>query len=223
MDNQDPGVIASPAEPVVSAPAPDAPAPTGSEAVTNSEQQVPFSRFQEVNDKAKAAEEEAQKLREENEQFRNTQTPETPNDELDPEVEKLLDSYAKKRGLVSQQELDGKQAQIQVQQDVRDLTANPPVAGIPYDNKAVMDYAKANNLPITSRSAFIAAYKELNWDKIVEAERNKAIDGYKSNSGGAETPGSKGAQAPKDQEVAGRNTKERIRSRIGMARQKLTT
>lgn len=231
MDPQNPesGVTASPAEPAVSAAPVQSTQPNGSEPVTNpgngnEGQTVPFSRFQEVNDKARTAEEEAQNLRNEIEQLRSIQQQQPQNDDdLDPDVEKLLDSYAKKHGLVSQQELAAERSRLQVQQDVRDLESNPPVSGIAYDHKAVMAYAKENDLPITSKSALRAAYRDLNWDKIVEAERNRAIDGFKNNNNsGAEMPGSRGAVPPSEQDVSGRSPKERIKSRIGLARQKLT-
>lgn len=232
---QDPGVTAPPAEPAVpaatqepSAPSAQEPTPNGSEPVTNpgesSEQTVPFSRFQEVNDKAKASEEEVQRLNEENERLQNAGQPSaTPkDDDLDPEVEDLIRKGAKKLGLVSKEELDQADARRQVKQDINDLTTNPPVAGIPYDNKAVMDYAKTNNLPVTSKGALVAAYRSANWDKILEAERQRAIDGYKSgDSSGAERPGSTGPTPPAEPEIVGKSTKERTRERIRIARQKL--
>lgn len=223
----DPGVTAPPAEPATSvAPATTTP-PSGGEAVTSTggteEQTVPFSRFQEVNDKAKLAEEEAQRAREELEELRQQPPISTSADELDPDVEELIRKGAKKLGLVSKEELAANQNQIQVQQDVADLTANPPNPGIPYDNKAVMEYAKSNNMPITSKTTLRAAYREMNYDKIVEAERQRAIDGYKkAGSSGAEQPGSTGPTPPPEPELTGRNPKERTRERIRLARQKLT-
>lgn len=232
-DQANPDVPAPSAEPAASAAPEETPLaqptePTGSEPVINpgnkEEQTVPFTRFQEVNDKAKAAEEKANKLQEELDQSKQTPSiPQNPDDELDPEVEELIRKGAKKLGLVSQSELDANQNKIQVQQDISDLTTNPPNPGIPYDNQAVMDYAKTNNLPITSKAALRAAYRELNYDKIVEVERQRAIEGYKtSGSSGAEQPGSKGAQPPAEPEITGKSTKERTRERIRLARQKLT-
>lgn len=235
----DPGVTAPPAEPAAPAaptepqtPIAQEPTPNGSEPVTNpggtNEQTVPFDRFQEVNDKAKAAEAKAQELEEENERLRNPEpasstNPQNNDDELDPEVEALIRKGAKKLGLVSQDDLAAARNRDQVQQDINDLTATPPVAGIPYDNKTVMDYAKANNLPVTSKNALVAAYKSANWDKILEAERQRAIDGYKTGgSSGAERPGSTGATPPVEPEITGKSTKERTRERIRNARQKLT-
>lgn len=230
MGDQDPGVTVPPTEPVagtLAATAPEEPA-SGSEPVTNpvepKEQTVPFTRFQEVNDKAKTAEEEARTLREENEQLKQQTAPQTPqnDDEIDPEVEKMLDGYAKKRGLVSKEDLDSERNRLQVQQDVNTLTATPPVPGIPYEHQAVMDYAKANGLPITSKAALQAAYKELNWDKIVEVERQRAIESYKTaGTSGAEQPGSPGPAAPSEPEITGKSTKDRTRERIRIARQKL--
>lgn len=224
----DPGVTAPPAEPAApAAPAPE-PTPTGSEPVTNPgsdpEQTVPFSRFQEVNDKAKAEADRAAQLESELEELRQKpQIPQNDNDdELDPEVEELIRKGAKKLGLVSQSELDANQNKIQVQQDISDLTTTPPVPGIPYEHKAIADYAAANSLPITSKNALVAAYRSMNWDKIMEGERQKAIDGYRTaGANGAEQPGSSGATPPQDPEITGRNPKERTRERIRLARQKL--
>ncbi len=215
-DATDPGVTAPPAEPAAPV-APSTP-PVSEDVTTPGEQTVPFSRFQEVNDKAKAAEELAQQREAELEELRK---PPPPNDdEPDPDVEKLLDSYAKRKGLVSQEELAAERANIQVQQDIDNLTANPPNPGIPYDNKAVMDFAKANNMPITSKAALRAAYRELNYDKIVEAQRQSAIEGYKkAGSSGAELPGSKGPQAPEEPKLEGKTPKDRIRERIRLSRQ----
>lgn len=229
MDSStDPGVTAPPADPAAPA-APATPAPTGGDAVTSpgtpGEQSVPFARFQEVNDKAKAESERAEQLERELEEARQPKPPQvTENDDLDPEVEELIRKGAKKLGLVSQTEIDAQNQQTQVRQDINDLTANPPNAGIPYDNKAVMDYAKTNNMPITSKAALRAAYRELNYDKIVEAQRQSAIEGYKkAGSSGAEMPGSSGAVLPPEPELKGRNPKERAKERIRMAAQRLNS
>lgn len=230
----DPGVTAPPAEPAApAATEPQAPAqpndPTGSEPVTNpgdkSEQTVPFARFQEVNDKAKEAEERATKLQEELDQRPQTPsiTPQNGEEELDPEVVDLVSKSAKKLGFVTQEELAQRETDIQVRQDVRELETTPPNVGIPYDHKEVLKYANDNNLPITSKAALRAAYRELNYDKIVEAERQKAIEGYKTaGSSGAEQPGSTGATPPSEPELTGKTAKERTRERIRNARQKLS-
>lgn len=217
----DPGVTAPPAEPAAPAAPAAEPAPNGSEPVTNPgsnpEQTVPFNRFQQANDRAKKAEEELEALR-----AQQPAPPSDDGDEIEPDVEKLLDNYAKKRGLVSKEELAAERTKIQVQQDVKELEAVPPVAGVPYNHQAVLDYANTNGIPITSRSALKAAYKELNWDKIVEAERQKAIEGYKTaGSSGAERPSSPGALPPEEPKLTGTNPKERTRERIRLARQKL--
>lgn len=223
----DPGVTAPPADPAAPA-APATPAPTGGDAVTSpgtpGEQTVPFSRFQEVNDKAKADSERVSQLERELEEAKQPTPQITDTDELDPDVEELIRKGAKKLGLVSKEDLAAEQTKNQVQQDISDLTSNPPNPGIPYDNKAVMDYAKTNNMPITSKAALRAAYRELNYDKIVETQRQSAIEGYKKAGGsGAEMPGSSGAVLPPEPELKGRNPKERAKERIRLARQKLTT
>lgn len=218
---------APPAEPQAP-PTPPAPTPPGNEPDNNPGGQpgamVPSDRLREETEKRRQAEEESARLQAELDSRPAVTPTVNEDDDLDPEVEDLIRKGAKKLGLVSQTELDAIQTNAQVRQDVTALEATPPVPGIPYDHKAVMAYAEANNLPITSKAALQAAYKEMNWDKIVEAERNRAIDGYKAgNGGGAEKPGSGGATPPSEPDVTGRNPKERIKSRIGLARQKLNT
>lgn len=234
MDPQNPasGVPASPAAPVASATAePQAPQtptapPTGSEPVTNTGsgqpegQSVPFDRFQEVNNKAKTAEEENERLRQELEQVRQQPSSKPSvdgDDDLDPDVEDIIRRGAKKLGLVSQDELDSRDLRTQVLQDVKDLESTYGNSGVPYEHNAVMKYANDNNMPVTSKAALRAAYRELNWDKIVEAERQGAITQFKENgSSGAERPGSSGNQSPQDPTPV-QGTKNRIKA----ARQRL--
>jgi ribosome-binding protein aMBF1 (putative translation factor) len=181
---------------------------------------VPSGRLREETERRRKAEDELEAFKKQNE------TPPAPvvneDDDLEPDVEELIRKGAKKLGLVSKDDLAAERSKQQVAEDVQSLTTAPPVQGIPYDHRAVMEYAQANNLPITSKSALTAAYKELNWNKIVEGERQRAIDGYKTaGNNGAETPGSQGAQPPEEPALTGKSTKERNRERIRNARQKL--
>lgn len=214
-------ITAPPAEPAAPA-APSEPA-SGSEPDINPSpaepSMVPSDRLREETEKRRQAEERIAEL-----EAAQTPTPQITDDldDIDPDSAEIVRKVAKKLGLVSREDLAVEQSKVQVQQDVNDLTANPPNPGIPYDNKAVMDYAKTNNLPITSKAALKAAYREMNYDKIVEAERQKAIEGYKTaGASGAEQPGSSGAVAPQEPQITGRNPKERAKERIRLARQKL--
>jgi hypothetical protein len=214
----DPGATATPP---VEPSAPVEPS-TGSEPVTNTEvkpeHSVPFDRFQEVNDKAKEAEEKVRvsEARIAELEAQQTRTPSDEDIELEPDTEKLLDSYVKKHGFVSQQDLAAERNKIQVQQDIRDLTDQYAKSGIPFEDKKIFDYAKQNNLPITSKSALDAAYKQMNWDKLVETERQRAIDQFKSgNSSSGEKPGSSAPTTPEEPQTGN------LRSRIRAAHQKL--
>lgn len=224
-DNATPPVV--PAAPAASAepqvpPTPPS-TPPGIEPDTNpggEPAMVPSDRLREETEKRRAAEDRVKEL--------EAQTPSAPqlpaneDDDLDPEVEDLIRKGAKKLGLVSQEDLDARQTEAQVRQDVIALETTPPVVGIPYDHKAVLEYANTNNMPITSKAALQAAYKEMNWDKIVEAERQRAIDGYKSgDSSSAEQSGSGGPIPPAEPELTAKTPKERTRERIRNARQKL--
>lgn len=218
-----PAPPAEPATPVAPVEPPPAPSP-GSEPVINPEgQSVPFTRFQEVNDKAKAAEERATQLEADLEAERAAKViPPSGDDELDPEVVDLVSKSAKKLGFITQEELTQRETTAQVKQDVRELEATPPVVGIVYDHQAVIDHANKNNLPITSKNALIAAYRDLHWEQIIDAERNRALDDFKANgAGGGERPGSGGPTPPTEPEITGRNPRERIRDRISKARSKL--
>lgn len=221
----DPGVIAPPADGDATATAPveTQPPTNGSEPVTNSGgegegQAVPFDRFQEVNNKAKEAEERARIAEERAAELESQRSQPSGDDdiELEPDTEKLLDAYVKKRGFVSQQELADERNRLQVQTDVRDLTDQYAKTGIPFEDKKVFEYANKNGLPITSKNALEAAYRQMNWDKIVEVERQRAIDQMKSgNSSSAEKPGSSTPTAPEEP------TPGDLKSRIHAARLKL--
>jgi hypothetical protein len=189
---------------------------SGSEVVNNSDEErdksVPYDRFHEVNeakkqyeDRARKAEEELEKLREESRPQEN----ETEN-EIEPDVEKLLDSYAKKKGFVSQNEL-------QVQSDIQDLKQEYAKSDTPFDDKAIYDYAKKNSVPIpASKAAWRALYRDMNYDSILEAERKRAVTDYREGAKNtAERPGSGGAKAPSEQKHVDR------KSRIHAAAQKI--
>jgi hypothetical protein len=214
MDNNpSPGVTAPPADPVAPA-APANPAPNDSEVVTNpgkpEEQHVPFSRFQEVNDKAKAAEEEARTAREELATLREQQI-QTPDDDIEPDTLDLIKKSATRLGLVSKEELDARETRIQVQQDINELASQYKDSGIPFDGKAVIEYAKANGMQVTSRKSLDAIYKEMNYDAIIEAQRKAAIADYQESAkSGGEKPGSKGAQSPTEPKPG--NLKDRIKA-----------
>lgn len=227
-DSATPPVAATPVAtpPVETPPATPPTTPSGSEPENNTGDDapatVPSDRLREETEKRRKVEEENERLQQELDASKQTTT--TQDDvELEPDTEKLLDSYVKKHGFVSQKELEAERLNIQVQQDIKELTSTPPDTGIPFNYKDVMDFAKDNNLPITSRAALQAAYRELNHDKIVEAERQRAIDGYKkAGSSGAEQPGSSGATEPSEPEIDPKiSGKERTRERIRLAKQKL--
>jgi hypothetical protein len=221
MPPSDPGVSAPPAEPAAPAAPIEPTQPSGGEPVTStgasgSEHTVPFGRFQEVNDKAKDFESKYQQAQEELESLRESQSQKTNTDEdIDPDVLDLVKRSAGKLGFVSKEELDAREARLQVQQDITDLASQYKDSGIPFDGKKIIEYAKANGMQITSKKSLDAVYKEMNYEAIIEANRKAAIDSYqKGNLSGGEKPGSKGAQAPQEQKPGS------LKDRIAAARQK---
>lgn len=218
MSDPEPGVQpAPPAEPAAPA-APNAP-PVREDVTTTGktdDQSVPFSRFQEVNDKAKTAEENNARLEEELVTLREQQN-QTPSneEELDPDVLDLVKKSSAKLGLVSKEELDAREAQIQVRQDMADLTSRYKDSGIPFDGKKVIEYAKANGMQITSQKSLDAIYKEMNYDAIIEGQRKAAVTDFQEGAkSGGEKAGSEGAKAPAEQKPGS------LKDRIKAAREK---
>jgi rRNA maturation endonuclease Nob1 len=197
----------------------------GSEPDTNSSQEamVPSHRVREATEARRKAEEEAETLRKENEELRSqgSQTPQANDDEeIDTDVEKLIEPILKKRGYVSKEDMDqavkAAETKRQYDSDVASLTSQYAESGVPFNVEDVRNYAKENGISISSKASLRAAYTDMNADKILEAERNKAIADFKENgsSTSAETPGGQGAQLPEDKKVEGRNPKEKLMSRI---------
>lgn len=171
MNPSDQGVPTPPVEPAATATTPSTTTPTGSETVTNSgspvEQSVPFTRFQEVNDAKKAAEEKARVAQEELESYKSgQQRPATQDEDIEPETLEVIKKSASKLGLVSREELDAREAKIQVQQDINDLTESYKSSGVPFDGRKVIDYAKANGIPLGSKQSLDAVYKQMNYEAI---------------------------------------------------------
>lgn len=196
--------------------------PTGREAVTNSgegqEQAVPFSRFQEVNDAKKVAEERAAEAER---KLQESTAAQPSGNEPDPDVEKTLDDYAKRHGLMTKGEFEKQQqdtaARIQVRQDTSELRTQYKESGVPFDDKAVFSYMKDHNMSVTSKDAMDAAYQHMNREKIMEAARNKAIADFQEGAkSGAERPGPGGSKPP-----AGNSQPAGLRGRIHTEVQKL--
>lgn len=224
----DPDVTAPSADPAA---APVAPAttpatdPTGSEAVTNTGdgkgQEVPFERFQEVNNRAKEAEERAAKAESRVDDFmKRFQSPQEDDVEIEDDVKQILDAYVKKNGFVTKEQMEQaqKQAELNAQAatDIQSLTAQYKESGVPYDNQKVLEYAKANNMPITSKTSLESAYFMSNRDAILEAERKRAVTNFQeTGKSGAEKPTPGGGTQPEQPEVHG------LKARISAARSKL--
>lgn len=219
-----PAAPAAPAEPTAPL-VPSSSQPNGSEPEINpggEPAMVPSDRLRQETEKRHEAE---QRAKDAEEALANSTPPSASTPDLDEDVEPdVVDAVrksAKKLGYITKEDLAAERAKDQVQRDVSDLTANPPVPGIPFDREAVTAYAEENGLPITSKNAWVAAYRSANWDKILEAERQRAIDSSRGNGSSAEQPGPGGAVPPAEPEITGKSTKERTRERIHNARQKL--
>lgn len=163
---------------------------------------VPYDRFHEVNEAKKAADERAKKAEEELEKLRGDKTDKS-EEEPDPDVEKVLEDFAKRKGFVSKTE-------IQLQSDIQELKTEYSKTGVPFDDKKVYEYAQKNGLQVPqSKAAWRAAYRDMNHDSILEAERKRAVTEYREgNKSTAEKPGPGGAKKPT--EARGEDRKSRI-------------
>jgi hypothetical protein len=197
--------------------------PIVSEDVTNTgsqeEQSVPLTRFQEVNNGLKA-EREARTQLEERLAAIEQSTSSTQNDELeiDPDVQKILDTYAKKNGFVSKADLEAveraAEVKLQVQQDIADLSKE--LKGFDYNK--VLEHAKSEGLSINSKADLKSAYITMNYTNDLENARKAAVAEFQeSGRVTGETTGSTAQRAPEVQQAQG--TKSRItaaRERLGL-------
>lgn len=216
----DPDVSASSAPVEAVAPIETAPveAPTVSEDVTNSgeaeaEQNIPFSRFQEVNNKAKVEAERAAELQARLDEI-EAQKPQEPEVELDPEVKETLDAYMKQQGYVRQEDLQAKELALQADRDMATLKTQYS----DFDKQKVLDFAKEKQISLTSKDAVEAAYLFMNKDSILEAERKSAVAAAQSAPlSVAEKPGPGGATQSAPAAVEG-GLKGRIAAALSNAR-----
>lgn len=214
---------ATPVAPAVSE-APSVTQPTASEGVTTPEdekkpeQSVPYSRFVEVNSAAKKAQEDAAEAKQRLEEIQQALSPKSePEVTLDPDVEKVLEGWAKSKGYVTQEELSQERVRLQLEEDVASLKSKYQ----DFDPVKITEFAKENGIGLNSKAALEATYKYMNAEKVVDEAKKQAIEESR-NSEFAERPGAGGQPpAPKD-DVEGGDSRSRIRSRIGNAMKKLS-
>lgn len=199
------------------APSPQ-PTPNGSEPDSNSggQQQpamVPSDRLREETEARRKAEERLAQLEAEREEAAKAKPQAGDDLEIDPDVQKILDTYAKRNGFVTQEELNrvrqDAEVRVQVQQDVAELKGQYK----DYDHQKVVAFAKENNMPITSKTSLEAAYTLMNRDSLLEAERKRAVAEFQEgNKSGGEKPGPGGAKPPENPQP------KSLRERIHLAR-----
>ena len=192
---------------------------TGSEADNNSsEAMVPSHRVREATEARRQAEAERDELRRQLEEANKLSSSE--EDDIDPEVRSLVTKILEKDGYVKKSDVEQAVQQSdlkrQYNEDVNSLTSKYSKTGIPFNAQEVMSFANENGINITNKASLEAAYRQMNYDKILDAERNAAITSYKEGGKtSAEKPGSSGATAPEEKEVRG------LKDRIHAATSKL--
>src|SRR6185437_16277984 len=105
----------------------------------NQEQTVPFGRFQEVNDKAKAAEERAaeaeRKLAEAEAAKQPSPSDDEDDDDIDPSVQKLVTKIIENQGYVKKDDVQKavQQSELarQYKEDVSELTSKYAKTTVP--------------------------------------------------------------------------------------------
>lgn len=205
--------------------APTNPAPNGSEPDTNPGGQgepamVPSDRLREETSKRREAEERAQRLEQEL-AARNVEPDPDPDpdggedEDIDPDVEKLVTKVIQKQGYVKQEDLQKREMARQYEQDVQSLTSKYADTSVPFVAEDVRKYAKENGISITSKASLEAAYRDMNFDKIVEAQKNAAITSFKEKGehNAGEKPGGSDGK-PHDQQPEVRGLKNRVHAAL---------
>lgn len=228
MEGTNPGVTpTSPVETTPAAPAAPTAAPSGdtptpqanpagqppaSEGVNTpeqQEQQVPYDRFKEVNDRAKESAKRNEELEARLAKLEGANQPQQPDEpQLDPEAQKVLDAYMKKQGFVTQQELQAEKLRIQADNDVQELKREFQ----DFDESKVLDFAKDNGLLINNKAGLKAAYNMMKSSDPAHNDevRNQIIAELKEsgqlNAQFGEKPGPGGAKlTPGEQPKGMRN------------------
>jgi hypothetical protein len=182
-------------------------------AADDTEQNVPFSRFQEVNNKAKAESERAAELQARVDEY-EANKPSEPEVELDDDVKATLDSYLKQNGYVRQEDLNAKELALQADRDVAELKTRYT----DFDKTKVLDFAKEKQINLSSKDALEATYLFMNKDSIFEAERKSAVAAAQAAPQAvAEKPGAGGAITAPSTDAPG-DLKSRIASALSKAR-----
>lgn len=164
---------------------------------TPAEQNVPLSRFQEVNNKAKEYEAEIARLTAE----RDTPKPLVPpvDDEAAAaraELEKLGYLTADQVEARLEARMNADRAARGYEADMTDLKSKYK----DFDRDKVEAHLKATVGTVKSKDAIEAAYFYLNRDSIMENVKKAAIDEAASGGkGSAEKPGAGGAKVPAEQ------------------------
>lgn len=179
----------------------------------DAEQAVPFTRFQEVNNKAKAEAERAEELQARLDEIEANKTPEAEV-ELDDDVKSTLDAYLKQNGYVRQEDLNAKELALQADRDVAELKSRYA----DFDKAKVLDFAKEKQITLSSKEALEATYMFMNKDSILEAERKSAVAAAQAAPQAvAEKPGAGGATTTPSTDAPA-DLKSRIASALSKAR-----
>lgn len=192
---------------------------TGSEAVTNPEVvEQPQGRgdvtvaLRQAREEAKATREELQQIKENLASIGGKQEPES---NLDPEVEKTLQAWADKNGLVRKADLDADLARQRGNQELLEIKGQYSLS----DDDLERVRVQANKNGATNKEGLDAAYKQLFFDKIIEDKVKEALAGgprstvEKPGPGGPVTPGT-----PQPASAKGDTMQDRLKNRIKTAR-----
>jgi len=175
---------------------------------------VPSDRLREETSKRKQAEERAAEAERQLATRNQPDTTPEDEDEIDPNVEKLVSSIIKKQGYVKKDEVQSavqaSERARQYKEDIGTLTSKYAKTGVPFVESDVRSYAKDNGINITSKASLEAAYRDMNFDKITEAAKNAAINDFKENGqNGGERPGHS-SNKPNDKQTEVRGLKNRV-------------
>lgn len=197
--------------------APEAPAPETP--VDTEELKVPKSRFDEVYAEAKSNKRELDEVKAALEQIKSQTTAEPVNEgpDLEPEAQAAIEKLLKAKGLMTRAEFEEAQsverAASQLQTDVRELSGWAEKEGYPkFEVGKVQEWAKENNVSITSKSSLKAAYLAQNQEAIIAAAIKRGVSASEAPKATVEKPGAGTGKAPSEPAKGPMTIQERIRA-----------
>ena len=152
-------------------------------------------------------------------ELKNSNATKAPVDEtpdLDPEAQAAINKWAKSQGFMTKAEFEesnlASSAKSQLTADVAELSSWSESKGYPkFDHEAVNEWAKENNVAITSMAALKGAYLSQNQDAILTAAIKAGVtNATETPKATVEKPGAATGKAPSAPATGPKRLQDRI-------------